>query len=372
VNLIGSNITPDPNLKLIPLWLRACFWVIGAAIVFGWMARSEGKSISAFSVFVEMVVVVFVAILIALPSIPLSLTAILLSLARRSKSARRRFTEALRWNPTDESSYLNRGFVAFRLGDYEACIADLSRALEVKPRHFLGLFHRGTSYYMLEDHHHAMLDLSEASHIKPKNIITRVNLANTYLDSERYDEARTQYEAVLQQKPDHVVALANIGASYADEADFARAIEYYDRALAAYESPFFYCNRGLAYFMLGDEAQAEADIARGFEKRPRENVLGGDELRYLVRGQYRLLKGDTDGALDDLQKANELLPSRKDTMAGLAAAHAISGHADAARNLWNLLLERDPRFADSDFVRRRMYWPDRIMNHIKSLMSKSA
>ena len=367
MNLFGSNVTPDPNIKPIPLWLRVPFWAAGGGIILLWFARIEG-SIVEFNIFLAMFGVVFVGILIAMPALLISLGGSLLLLFRKHNTALRAFNLALRWNPGEANYYLSRGYALFQLGKYPDCIADMTRALEAKPRHFQALFHRGTSLYMQENHEQALLDLSEAAQVKPQNTVVQVNLANTYLDAERYEEARRHYEAVLEHQPNHFVALTNIGSSYADEGDHERAVEYYDRALAAYPQPFTYCNRGLSHFMLGDEAQAEADFARGFEAAPNQNVLGEDELRFMVRGQYHLMRGDYDGALADLQYANEQHPSRKDTLAGLAATHLMMGHTDAARNVWNLLLERDSRFGDIAFVQRRTQWPPTIMDQVKVLL----
>jgi tetratricopeptide (TPR) repeat protein len=93
---------------------------------------------------------------------------------------------------------------------------------------------------------------------------------------------------------------------------------------------------GLSALRKDDHRAAEEAFTRAVDRTP-------DDLRtWYYRGVNRLLAGDAQGALSDLDRALVLVPNDAHSLLRRAEAHAALGSVAAARKDLNALLEHQP------------------------------
>ena len=72
-----------------------------------------------------------------------------------------------RGNRKLDETYKSRGDAYFASGDYERAIADLSKAITLKPQDVNGYIRRGIAYEKKGDHEHAIADFSTVIRLEP-------------------------------------------------------------------------------------------------------------------------------------------------------------------------------------------------------------
>lgn len=80
----------------------------------------------------------------------------------------------------DESfalAYNNRGFAHYKLGRFDAAVADCTRAVELDPHLFYAYNNRGLAYFRSGNLEQAITDFQTAIHLNPQYTQARGNLA---------------------------------------------------------------------------------------------------------------------------------------------------------------------------------------------------
>jgi tetratricopeptide (TPR) repeat protein len=127
---------------------------------------------------------------------------------------------------------------------------------------------------LTEDKDEAIKLYQEALQIDATDVVSRLNLANLLSEANRLTEAQEQYEQILRDKPQHAAALLGNGVVWRKKARYDKAVECYQKALAASppakQQQVLEFNLGLVYdYYLNDQAKAQAHYQRYIE-------LGGD------------------------------------------------------------------------------------------------
>ncbi|OXM50069.1 tetratricopeptide repeat protein [Amycolatopsis alba] len=185
------------------------------------------------------------------------------------------FTTALRMDPEYEWAYYMRGRAYEDLGDLPAALADFERAIDLAPDDAENHLQRGMTLRRLKQYSAALSSFSRAIELDPGN-----------------GWAHTWRAMTHQRSGDHPAALADI-----------------DVAVAANpEAAFFHTTRGDILTGLDRHEEARAALDEG--------VRLGQDGGYAChrRAEHRLLFGDLEGALSDVDDA-------------LAAGHDESGRA---------------------------------------------
>jgi len=122
--------------------------------------------------------------------------------AGRVWDAKRASREAVRLNPFNDRYWHMSGLYHLETRDYEAAVADISRALALNPHHIGSLNNLGAAYLFLNKLPEAVRTLETAVKIWPDLREARMNLARAYLRLGRQDLAVAQFREIarLRQK----------------------------------------------------------------------------------------------------------------------------------------------------------------------------
>ncbi len=236
-----------------------------------------------------------------------------------------------------------RGDIAIREGDCPTAVQHFDDAIERDPQSFWAILQRGACYLQSGNLAGARIDYEVATHLFPDHAFPHNNLANVLGDQGETEAALAEYRRALEIDPGSATIHFNYGESLrrsgkTEEAErvFRRSLEINpnlskarnnlgvllietrreDEAIAQfvetirYEEPregrdaeelrIGYTNLCDAYLSRKDAAAAEKPCEKTVEMSP-DNPISHYNLAL-----YRMLTGETDGALDSLEKDVEL------------------------------------------------------------------
>jgi tetratricopeptide (TPR) repeat protein len=167
----------------------------------------------------------------------------------------------------------------------------------------------------------AIAALEEAKALQPENSLVMFALGSAYFSQENYTQAAQSIEAGLKLEPDNASAMFDLGNAY-------YKLTRYDQAIAQYETA----------------------VATDATFWPAINNIG------LVMYE----SGDIDGAIAQWQKALELADTEQtEPLLAIAVAQYSKGNQTVADSAV-AALERDPRYADVDFLKENL-WGDKLI-----------
>ena len=142
-------------------------------------------------------------------------------------------TTAIRLDPNNAKSYMERGTVYADKGDFDRAIADHNQAIRLNPNYALAYTNRGNAYYFKGDYDRAIADFSSAIRLDPNNAADAYNnRGNVYYNKNDYDRAIADYTNAIRLNSNNPVKVyQNRGLAYANKGDFDRAIADMETAL---------------------------------------------------------------------------------------------------------------------------------------------
>lgn len=179
------------------------------------------------------------------------------------------FSEAIKLEPTNAAFYHNRGMLLYDGGHYETAIADFSQSLR----------------------------------FEPNNVETLCIRAQAFAKLKRNAEALADFDRAIAADPASYFAWGHRGWFFANHEDWNQALASWQKAHSiAPERPRNSYLIGHALCELGSHLQAEPYLDRAVTLGEREPAC------YMWRGVCRYRRGETAGALDDLNVALQLRP----------------------------------------------------------------
>jgi|GEM_PF-6384767 len=217
------------------------------------------------------------------------------------------YSAALKINPNDASTYFKRGMEKYNLADNQGAINDFNTTLKINPNH-------AESYYYLEmlksefgsklttsEHKAALNDI--ALKVNPNNAWTYNSRGIIKRMLEDKQGEVDDYNTALKIDPNYAEAYINRGMIKAGLGDKQRAIDDYTAALKI--NPNYaeaYIDRGIIKAGLGDNQGAINDYTAALKINPNNGWA------YEMRGNVRSALGDKQGAIDDRNAALEIHP----------------------------------------------------------------
>ncbi|MHC4116353.1 MAG: tetratricopeptide repeat protein [Planctomycetota bacterium] len=105
-------------------------------------------------------------------------------------------------DPEDANAYNNRGIASARKGQYEAAIANFTRAFKRNPLFAEGYFNRGHVYIAIGQLGRGVSDFSKAVEIKPGFTDGYVDLGLIHADMAQYSEAISDFTKAVEIDPE--------------------------------------------------------------------------------------------------------------------------------------------------------------------------
>jgi tetratricopeptide (TPR) repeat protein len=173
------------------------------------------------------------------------------------------FDQAIARDPTDETSYFNRGRAKYQTSDNDGAIADISEAMRrgLKAGDVFGL--RGMVYSTKGDFSLALADLNEAIRLSPPSAYLYWGRGDAYQHLNDLNRAIADYDKSISLDSKTGVYHFSRGLAKLDQDDPAAALTDFNSAveLEPNEAVYRYA-RGLAAQKLGRAAEAQTDIAK--------------------------------------------------------------------------------------------------------------
>lgn len=224
----------------------------------------------------------------------------------------------------DAAGYSRRGSASMARRDFNAAIADFSKAAELEPKEARHLYDRALARLQNRQPVLGMADLGEALKLKPDDQDALLLRGELYLSTRDPARARADFEAALRQASGDPALRMRIARAYVQAGEFQTAVTEYDQAIAALPktgSPAMALNnRCWARAMWGKELdKALADCDAALKKGPRtSSMLDSRGLVLLRMGQY-------DAAIDAYDDAIRLQPKSAWSLYGRGVAKHRKG-----------------------------------------------
>jgi spermidine synthase len=174
------------------------------------------------------------------------------------------FDEAIRLDPRDAGSLLQRGRIHLRSGSVLRAEVDFKAALRIDPGSAEAYDGLGQLYKAQEMRDLAEVHLRKALALRPKSPRHLAQLADLYVGRQRFKEAIPHYLAAAALTPQDASLWSGLGLSYQGVGRFEEALEAFRRAVSQDPSnAVLHYRLGLAYGALKrfDEASAAFQMA---------------------------------------------------------------------------------------------------------------
>ncbi len=179
------------------------------------------------------------------------------------------FTQACDLDPTNDSAFLHRAFVNYRIGRMDEALSDVNRSLAIQPDNSRAFGFRGDIYRSMKNYDRAIADLAEAMRRDGRNPEFLVSQAGIEEERGNFGKAAGLYAAALVIDP---------------------------------QSAQIHLKRAAALKASGDRQAAFQECGRAIELKP--NEADG----YACRADYYVRSGQFPEAVNDLNQAISLRP----------------------------------------------------------------
>jgi len=208
------------------------------------------------------------------------------------------YNESIRLKPGYAHTYVGRGRVYEKLGQYQRALNDFNHAISLAPYSSDAFNSRGLVYVKLGRHQQALHDFNQAISLNPSESDAYLNRAMVYEKLGQYQKSIHDYNRI---NPGDADAFNNRGTVFYKLGRYQQAINDYSHAIRLQpEHADGYNNRGLAYGRTGRYQQAIDDFNKAIRLKP--NFADA----YNNRGYAHFLQGNKNMGCFDAQKACSL------------------------------------------------------------------
>jgi len=212
---------------------------------------------------------------------------------------------------------------------------------------------RTNPYLFSEDYEKAIEFGTEQIAKHPKDIVAILTRSTAYIYTGNLEAARADCDAALKLDPKSVYSFSNRAVISLQQDNLPAAMADMEAALSLQpDNAVLLYGRGIVYARMGNDEAAQKDFEDAIEIEPEQAVT------YIGRGCLAFKRGDRASALIDFKKARELSPVTHQFNAALAVAEFAAGDVDSAQKRWQLLPTKYTHYADPDWQRRVLGWPE--------------
>ena len=185
---------------------------------------------------------------------------------------------ALKLDPNQPATRVSVATVYQGMGQYDAAIDQLKRALETQPSNDDAHRTYGIVLNMQGKPEEALAELQQAATFRPHRWINQNELARLYYQQRRLNDAVSAYERALEILPNDPRTYLSLGAMYLEMGEAARSLELFEKANQLAPTGRAFLNIGTAYYRMGrfaDAAEAYTRAAK-FDDAAKSPVLHGN------------------------------------------------------------------------------------------------
>lgn len=193
------------------------------------------------------------------------------------------WNDTLKKNPQAALPYSNRAALYIASGQPQLALADLNKALELRPDYITAHYNRAVVYMRLERFNEAISDFTFVSQRKSRDVISvLMQRGDAYARTKNYLSAIDDFSNALKLNPNFTQAYYNRGLCFYSSNQYDLAIN--DFNTATQQNPNFtqaYYMRGLSFYKTGNYAMAYENIMTSSKMGYRVNpkVLNEIELK---------------------------------------------------------------------------------------------
>jgi len=221
------------------------------------------------------------------------------------------YNQVIRLDPDNDAAYNNRGLVYANKGDYDRAITDLTQAIKLNPNIAILYHNRGSAYAVKKDYDRAIADFTQRIKLESNNAdayynrgVVYGNRGSTYADKRDYDRAITDLTQAIKLNPNHADAYYSRSSMYANKGDYDKAITDCTQVIKLDPNDAdAYFLRGRAYSFKKDYDRAIADYNQAIKLKP--NLA----YAYHSRGVAYWWKNDLNRAIADFEAALRINPN---------------------------------------------------------------
>jgi tetratricopeptide (TPR) repeat protein len=179
------------------------------------------------------------------------------------------YTQAVRFDPRNDLSFLHRGISNFHIGRLDQALSDANESLAIQPNSAQTYGFRGNVYLTTKSFDQALSDLREAVIRDPKNPDYLIAQASIEEDRGNFSAAVELYEKASSLRPESAEILVKNARVLRQINDLARSVERCNRAIAlAPMSPEGYVCRAESNLRNGALPKAVEDLNQAFQLGP--------------------------------------------------------------------------------------------------------
>lgn len=279
-------------------------------------------------------------------------------------AAIRRLTQLIQTEPANAAAFSARSTVLFQRGKLDEALADMNRAVELRPQEPRFLNNRALLLLSFQRHDQAITDADRALALQPDYPQAWNHRGLALFSQGKVAEAIVAYDAALSVDPDYVDALNNRGFARLHHRQLEGALADLNRVLTL--NPKYvngYLNRGMLRLAVRDFEGAVADLTEGTLLAPLDaRLFDFRRQAYLAMGLTREAQADADhlkqlGWEQQLiQLTSAIEESSQDSLPWLHRAQylAASDRLDEAEEDVNHALDLDAQGIESLLLRARL------------------
>ena len=257
-----------------------------------------------------------------------------------SQMASEQFQKALELDPKHVYSLIGLAAGKFQIGDTEAVLEYIGKAIETEPnsaevRNAIGEIWMANAKSS-EDLDKAAARFKEAISLDPKFVPPHMNLAWLYMSKRELDEAIKEYKIVVNIEPENLAARRQLATAYLNTGSLDEAMEEVKKIVKlSPEDPVSHNALGEVYMRKGqlDEALSEFQQAVGLEAKYAPG--------YKNIGSIHLLRGSSDKAIEEFRRALSFQPNYGDAHAALGDTYLAKGMTQEATEEYKNAISED-------------------------------
>jgi len=282
------------------------------------------------------------------------------AIATSGDERRRWLDESVKANASFALGLFCRGSERSAAGDADGAIADLTRAIESRPRFVRALATRG-SLLEKRDRTAAMRDYDDAIDVDPRALEALVCRASLKLRNRDHDGAIADCTRALEGAPDFAEALVNRGSARMEKGENEAALADFDEVLRL-GGPVAYARAGRAWIR-----QRQGDVARALEEA--EEAVRADPscaTAWHVRGVAKVDLGRTLEALADLDESLRLDPGKAAVLCARGRARGRAGDATGAVADLTAAIAGEPGWVEPYIERGVVHFTSRALDRARA------